>query len=159
MYDWVDKMAPQDQERDDLGTKFSHPLNFERIVDDFIFLAMFVGNDFLPVIPGIEVHSHGMDIVLKNYKRHVLSYFDTAKSGEETQVGYLLNKGNVPMSPLDLILPHTQVQWRNVLKFLHYLAVDEGASRKKAATDLRTLSHPIFVLIGSRFSRSHAPLR
>lgn len=35
--------------------KYPVEWDLERIVDDFIFISMFVGNDFLPLVPTIDI--------------------------------------------------------------------------------------------------------
>eukprot|EP01128_Nolandella_sp_AFSM9_P002982 TRINITY_DN1342_c0_g1_i3.p1 TRINITY_DN1342_c0_g1~~TRINITY_DN1342_c0_g1_i3.p1 ORF type:complete len:1045 (-),score=276.74 TRINITY_DN1342_c0_g1_i3:29-3163(-) len=120
LYDWPDKLAPEDASRTNLGASLPSSLKTERVIDDFIFLAMFVGNDFLPVIPGVEVHSAGMDLVLKAYKRHILSFFHQTSEEEAKDVS------------VDYLLTNGVVNWKAVLHLLKFMAVNEGRGRKSA---------------------------
>eukprot|EP01064_Diplonema_japonicum_P029929 TRINITY_DN4960_c0_g3_i1.p1 TRINITY_DN4960_c0_g3~~TRINITY_DN4960_c0_g3_i1.p1 ORF type:complete len:888 (+),score=119.68 TRINITY_DN4960_c0_g3_i1:45-2708(+) len=67
--------------------------DFERCVDDFVFICFFSGNDFLPCLPSLEIREGGLDILIDFYSYHL-----------EDLGGYITDHGEVNMQRLATLL-------------------------------------------------------
>ena len=69
------------------------PYDMERVIDDFILMAFFVGNDFLPNLPNLHINEGALALMFKVYKSVL------PKAG-----GYINERGVINMERLDILL-------------------------------------------------------
>jgi 5'-3' exonuclease len=58
-----------DLEFSDIQPVLPFDYSVERIIDDFVLLAVFVGNDFLPHLPDLHIHENGLERLFEVYKK------------------------------------------------------------------------------------------
>jgi 5'-3' exoribonuclease 2 len=71
----------------------SFPFSLEQAIDDWVLLIFFVGNDFLPHLPSLEIREGAIDTLLKIWKQEL------PRMG-----GYMTNHGILEMSRAQIIL-------------------------------------------------------
>lgn len=74
-------------------TNTPFPFDLELAIDDWIFMIFFVGNDFLPHLPSLEIREGAIDTLLRIWKSEL------PRMG-----GYLTNHGKVEMARAQIIL-------------------------------------------------------
>merc|ERR1711871_209068 len=77
-------------------------INKKRIIDDFIFICYFLGNDFLPHIPSLDISKDGIDILLNIYAETWNNFFDYAV--EATLDDFKINQSFIQMFLTNLSL-------------------------------------------------------
>jgi 5'-3' exoribonuclease 1 len=80
-------------EFDHLESSLDFTYDFERIIDDFILLAFFVGNDFLPNLQYLHINEGALAYMFEIYKRVLPSCG-----------GYVNEKGIINLDRLEIIL-------------------------------------------------------
>ncbi len=64
--------------------------DLEHTIDDFVFMTFFVGNDFLPHMPALDIGDHAFDLLFRAYKQCRKKWIEEGET-----MPYLTNAGNI----------------------------------------------------------------
>ena len=97
-----------DLEFGSLETELPFDYNLERIIDDFILMGIFVGNDFLPHLPDLHINEGALERIWTIYKAVLPKagtegYQESAYTDRYTG-GYLNEHGKISLPRLQLML-------------------------------------------------------
>ncbi|KAF8754092.1 hypothetical protein RHS01_06453 [Rhizoctonia solani] len=88
------KFGPEKQiQGQSLTSTLPFQYDLERIIDDFVLIAVFIGNDFLPHLPDLHIHENALERLFEIYKAVL------PNAG-----GYLNESGEIHRGRLQLIL-------------------------------------------------------
>lgn len=93
------------------------PFDFERAIDDWIFMCFFVGNDFLPHLPCLDVRDNSIDLLLSIWKNAL------PKMG-----GYMTCDGKVNLARVETVIQALGSQ-------------EEGIFRKRRNQEVRRMEN------------------
>ncbi|KAF7301519.1 5'-3' exoribonuclease [Mycena indigotica] len=109
------------------------PFNFEQAVDDWVLLIFFVGNDFLPHLPSLEIREGAIDTLLRIWKQEL------PRMG-----GYITNHGHMVLDRAQIILEGLAQREDDIFRRRRETETrqDENAKRRKLEADSRKRIKP-----------------
>ena len=143
-----------DLEFQDIRGTIDFDYDLERIVDDFILMAFFVGNDFLPNVPNLHINEGALSLMYQVYKK-VLPHMD----------GYMNEYGVINLKRLELFLgelenfefrffeaEHGDADWMRGQTKGHLAALDrqDGSTRLSVTPRQRDLFDKVKKFVAAR---------
>ncbi|XP_016944288.2 5'-3' exoribonuclease 2 homolog [Drosophila suzukii] len=112
--------------------------SFERALDDWVFMCFFVGNDFLPHLPSLEIREGAVDRLVELYKKCVYK-----------TKGYLTDSGDVNLDRVQLIMTdlgnaEDQIFKSRQRREEQFKARDKARKRQERNQDHRSLDQSAF---------------
>jgi 5'-3' exoribonuclease 2 len=98
--------------------------DLERAIDDWVFMCFFVGNDFLPHLPALEIRENGIDTLMAIWRENL------PRMG-----GYLTKDGHVDLDRAQLILNGLARQEDGIFKRRKAVEDRREANAKRRKTE------------------------
>lgn len=117
--------------------------NFDRVLDDWVFMCFFVGNDFLPHLPSLEIRENAIDRLINLYKKCVY------KTG-----GYLTDSGEVALERVEMIMIDLGYMEDQIFKERQKseLRYKENAKRRKLQEQAKQQKPDFSAMMNSQFA-------
>lgn len=112
--------------------------DLERAIDDWIFMCCFVGNDFLPHLPALEIREHGIDTLTTIWRTNLAS-----------MGGYVTKDGHIDLERAQVILDGLASQESAIFK-----RRKEQEDRREASAKRRKLQNEGYARNGQHGSSS-----
>jgi 5'-3' exoribonuclease 2 len=102
----------------------NQPFRFdlERALDDWVFMCFFVGNDFLPHLPSLDIREQGIDTLIAIWRDNI-----------PTMGGYVTKDGHVDLARAQLILEGLAKQEDTIFKRRKEVEERKDAAAKRRA--------------------------
>ncbi|CAH0400654.1 unnamed protein product [Chilo suppressalis] len=112
--------------------------DFERALDDWVFMCFFVGNDFLPHLPSLEIREGAVDRLVNLYKKCVY------KTG-----GWITDSGDVRLDRVQMIMTELghvedEIFRRRHQNELNFKARDKAKKRQQQRVNFEMLEKTQF---------------
>ncbi|CAN8095854.1 unnamed protein product [Discula destructiva] len=113
--------------KQDGASALNFPFNMEHVIDDFILMAFFVGNDFLPNLPRIHINEGALAMMFRTYKK-VLPKCD----------GYINEGGAMNLKRLGIFLEELS---KEEFRFFEHESEDQKWFRAKKGAENGDATH------------------
>ncbi|KAI6225891.1 putative 5-3 exonuclease domain containing protein [Aphelenchoides besseyi] len=120
--------------------------DLERAIDDWVFMCFFVGNDFLPHLPSLEIRENAIDRLIRIYKDVVYS-----------TRGWLTENGNVHTDRVELIMKELGKVEDDIFRNRQDRELRFRANQKRRRLQENRTQKPSFLPQSSSIIAPHAP--
>ena len=94
-----------------LNEDYNIKLKLNNVIADFIFICYFLGNDFLPHIPSLNIHNSGIEHLLSNYVKTLTELYLSSN-----KILYLLDNLNINYDFFKLFIDKLAINEEDLLK-------------------------------------------
>ncbi|CAD5210182.1 unnamed protein product [Bursaphelenchus xylophilus] len=122
------------------------PYDLERAIDDWVFMCFFVGNDFLPHLPSLEIREGAIDRLIRLYKDMVVQ-----------QKGWLTENGEVSTERVEIMMKGLGKAEDDIFRNRQESELRFRANQKRRKLQEKSRQKPAFLPPSQSIIAPHAP--